>query len=134
MGLPRPIAVAREELAGGRRAEAAGLRRGLVRVAERSGGLAGSVRAEDPRRRRGSRAGPVYRFVVGGPQSRAAGAVVVVAKTEAGRLPRAVVALRLVPLPRVPAARGGVMESFAHGCVALGASAASMFSSVFTRR
>ena len=64
-GLQGSIKVARQEYAGGRRAEAAGLRRGLVRVAERSWRMVGGDGAEDPRRRRRGRAGPVYGVVVG---------------------------------------------------------------------
>ena len=64
-GLQGSIKVARQEYAGGRRAEAAGLRRGLVRVAERSRRMARGVRPEDSRRRRGSRPGPVDGVAVG---------------------------------------------------------------------
>ena len=95
-----------------------------MRLAKCTWRLARGVCTKNKGRRRRSRAGPVDRFAVGGPQSRPAGAVVVVAEGEAGRVSRAVVALCLIPLPRFPSARGGVMESFAHDCVSLDASAA----------
>ena len=101
-----------------------------MRVAERSWRMAGGVRAEDPGRRRRGRAGAVYRFAVGGPVACPAGAVVFFSQTEACWIIGAGLAGRDLPLPRFPAARGGVMESFAHDCVSLDASAACMLASV----
>ena len=81
-----------------------------MRVAERAGGLARGVCAKNTRRRRGSRARAVYGFAVGGPVACEEGSVVVVAKGEAGRFSRSVVAGRDLPLPRFSEARGGVMN------------------------
>ena len=72
--------------------------------------LARSFRPENPRRRRRSWQGPVDGVAVGRPQSCPAGAVVFFSKGEAGRFSRSVVALCLIPLPRFPSARGGVMN------------------------
>ncbi len=80
-----------------------------MRLAKCTWRLARGVCTKNKGRRRRSRAGPVHRFAVGGPVARPAGSVVVVAKGEARRVPRSVVAGRDLPLPRFSEARGGVI-------------------------